>query len=81
MPLMKCHARVDEMKAACSLCAFKGRVSQCFPVLDAGGVRHMEKVVISLFGSRCQRPPVVPAALTLWLKHQTMHTCVSAQHR
>ena len=62
------------------LSAFTGSVSQCFTLLDAGGVRHMERVVISLFGSRCQRPPVVPAAFTQLIKHQTTHTCVSARH-
>lgn len=73
-------SEVIKWKRHVALSAFTGSVSQCFPLLDAGGVRHMERVVISLFGSRCQRPPVIPAAFTKLIKHQTTHTCVSAQH-
>lgn len=62
------------------ICFYRMCVSIYITVLDAGGVRHMEKVVISLLGSRGQRPPQTPAAPTLLIKLQTTHTCVSAPH-
>lgn len=42
----------DQIIQPVVLDALKESVSQCFTVLDAGGVRYMRKVVITQCGSR-----------------------------